>query len=89
MKETIEKLANEMNLPAEVVKEAYTSSWRFIKETISELPLKDSLTEEQFKELRTNFNLPSLGKFYVTYEGFKRIKDKYEHYKKLKEYEST
>lgn len=46
MKETIEKLANEMNLPAEVVKEAYTSSWRFIKETISELPLKDSLTEE-------------------------------------------
>lgn len=85
--EIVQKVANELDIPPEVIKEAYLSSWKFIKSTIQELPLKDALTEDQFRKLRTNFNLPSLGKLYVTYEDFRRIKDKYEHYKKIKKYE--
>lgn len=86
-KELIKKVANEVDFPEEVVNRAYISSWEFIKNHISNLPLKDDLTEEQFKVLRTNFNLPSLGKFYLTYDDYKRIKEKYENYKQLKKYE--
>lgn len=78
-----------MGLPEEVVSIAYTFSWKFIREKIQELPLKEDLTEEEFKALRTNFNLPSLGKLYVTHDGFKRIKDKYKHFQKIKEYEQN
>lgn len=86
-KELIKEVANELGFPEEVVKKAYSSSWEFIKNHISDLPLKDDLTEEEFKVLRTNFNLPSLGKLYVTYDDYKRIKEKYENYKQLKKYE--
>ena len=86
-KDLIKKVANELDFPEEVVKRVYASSWEFIKNHISELHLKEDLTEEQFKVLRTNFNLPSLGKLYVTYDDYKRIKEKYENYKQLKKYE--
>ena len=48
-----------MNLEEEVVDTAYKSFFEFIRETISALPLKEDLTEEQFKELKTNFNIPA------------------------------
>ena len=35
------KVAEEMNIPVEVVEFAYKSYWKFIRKTIQELPLKD------------------------------------------------
>ena len=61
-KDIIKKLSSEMNLEEEVVDIAYKSFFEFIRETISALPLKEDLTEEQFKELKTNFNIPALGR---------------------------
>ena len=61
-KDTIDYVANKLELPQEVVKEAYESYWKFIRQIISELPLKDELSEEEFNRLRTNFNIPSIGK---------------------------
>ena len=39
---------------------------------MEELPLSTDLSIEEFRRLRPNFNLPSLGKFYITEEQFLR-----------------
>lgn len=74
MKNLYKEIADEMNIPVEVVKLAYTSYWKFIKNTIQELPLKEDLSEEEFSRLRTNFNIVSLGKLSCTYDRFLRMK---------------
>lgn len=68
------KVAKELNLPVEVVELAYKTYWKFIRETIKELPLKEDLSEEEFRQLKTNFNIVSLGKLSCTYDRYKRIK---------------
>lgn len=83
--DAVDHVANKLGLPREVVKEAYESYWKYIRCTISELPLKDDLSEEEFNKLRTNFNVPSLGKLAVTWDRYKAIKDRYKYVKKLRD----
>lgn len=83
--DAIDYVANKLELPREVVKEAYESYWEYIRCTISELPLKDDLSEEEFNKLRVNFNIPSLGKLAVTWDRYKAIKSRYKHAKKLRD----
>lgn len=82
--DAINHVANKLELPREVVKEAYESYWKYIRCTISELPLKDDLSEEEFGRLRTNFNIPSIGKLSCTYSRYKAIKDRYKYINKIK-----
>ena len=77
MQQTIDKLAKELNLPADVVLKAYKAYWMFIRHTIENLPLKEEMDEETFSKLRTNFNLPNLGKLACTYERYAGIRKKY------------
>lgn len=83
-KEAINQVSDKLGIPEEVVREAYDSYWKFIREKIIELPLKEDLTEEEFKVLKTNFNIPSLGKLSVTWDRYKAIKDRYKHITELK-----
>lgn len=78
-KEIIQIVSKKLDIPYEVVNKAYSSYWEFVKETIKRLPLKEELTEEQFSQLRTNFNVPSLGKLNCTYERMLGIKQKYKY----------
>lgn len=68
------KVSEELGIEEKVVKKAYESFWEFIKTTISSLPLSDNLTYEEFKQLRTNFNIPSIGKLSCTYEKYSKVK---------------
>lgn len=83
-KEIFEQVAKDLNLPDEVVQKAYNSFWEFIRNTIKELPLKEELTEEQFATLRTNFNVPSLGKLSCTYARMVGVKARYKRIKIIK-----
>lgn len=74
IEEAIRIVAEKYNLSYESCKLAYKSMYRFIYEHIKELPLKQNLTDEQFNALRPNFNVPHLGKFFVTLEDYKRVK---------------
>ena len=82
MKNLYKKVADEMNIPVEVVELAYKSYWEFIRKTIQELPLKEDLSEEEFAKLKTNFNIVSLGKLSCTYDRYKRKKQQLEYRKK-------
>lgn len=79
IQEEINRISKELALPEKCVENAYKAYWTFIKETIGQLPLKEDLTEEEFSKLKTNFNIPNLGKFSCTYKRWLGVK---KHYKK-------
>lgn len=79
----VDTVSKELNIPSEVVKSAYKSYWEFIRKEIESFPLKGDLNEEEFKKLRTNFNIPSLGKLTLTYDRYIRMKKKVEHIKNI------
>ena len=81
----IGKVSQEMGIPLEVVDTAYKSYWKFIKQTIQSLPLKDDISEEEFAKLRTNFNIPSLGKLTCTFDRMMGVKKKFKYIKRLRE----
>lgn len=81
----IGKVSMNTGIPVEVVSAAYKSYWKFIKETIQSLPLKDDINEEEFAKLRTNFNIPSLGKLTCTYDRMIGVKKRFKYIKHLKE----
>ena len=70
------QVALELGLNERDVKEAYNLYWKFFREEVEKLPLKEDLSEEDFNSLKTSFNVPSLGKFYCTYDRYVRIKNK-------------
>lgn len=80
----LNKVAADLGIPIEVVKLAYKSYWEFIRQTIQSLPLKDNLSEEEFSKLRTNFNIPSLGKLSCTLDRMTRMKKRFEYISKLR-----
>lgn len=83
--EVLESLSKELNLPSKVVDKAYKAFWRSIRENIKELPLKENITEEDFNKLKTNFNIPSLGKLTCTFDRVQRVKERFKYIKKLRE----
>lgn len=80
----ISAVSKELNIPKEVVELSYKSYWEFIKQTIQDLPLKEDINEEEFSKLRTNFNIPSLGKLVCTYDKMVGVKNRYKYINKLK-----
>lgn len=84
-KDIIKQISEELNIPLEVVKLAYESYWEFIREHIKALPLKEDLSKEEFQELRTNFNIPSLGKLSCTYDRMVGVKKRFKYIKQLKQ----
>lgn len=83
--EAIKQVSIELGLPPQVVKEAYESYWTFIRNNIKALPLKEDLSKEEFDKLRTNFNVPSLGKLSCTYDRFIGVKKRLKYLNKLKD----
>jgi hypothetical protein len=82
--EATDKVAEELGLSKDLVKATYMSFWKFIKDTIQELPLKDDLSEDDFAKLKTNFNIPSLGKLNCTYRRYLGMKKRFDYIKQLR-----
>ena len=83
--EAIKQVSIELGLPPQVVKEAYESNWTFIRNNIKALPLKEDLSKEEFDKLRTNFNIPSIGKLSCTYDRMIGVKKRFEHIRRLRD----
>ena len=81
----IKRVSDKLNISEEIVKKTYESYWLYIRNSISELPLKDNLSEEEFNNLRTNFNIPSIGKLSCSYDRYKAIKERHKHIKRIKD----
>lgn len=81
----IANVAKELELPESVVNRTYISYWKYIRETIQNLPLKEEISQDDFNELQTNFNIPSIGKLSCTWNRYNRVKKQFEKFKKLKD----
>ena len=81
----ISKVSEELNLPRELVENTYKAYWNFIRSTIEELPLKTELTQLEYKNLRTNINIPSLGKLYVTWNRYIGIRNRFNIINKIRQ----
>lgn len=79
MEKTINRLSAELHIPKDKIELIYKEYWKSIKNIIETLPLKEDLSEEEFLNMKTSFNISNLGKFYCTYDRYKNIKEKYEH----------
>lgn len=73
-----------LGISPDVVEKAYKAYWLYIKTTIQALPLKENLTEEEFSKLRTNFNIPSLGKLSCTLDKYRGTKKRFKLIEKLR-----
>ena len=83
-KDIIKEVSKITGIPTEVVDKTYKAFWLYIRDSIQKLPLKEELTEGEFLTLRTNFNIPSLGKLCVTYDRYKGVKARFKYIKSLK-----
>lgn len=81
----INTVSEELGLPVSIVKNTYKAYWQFIRDTIQELPLKEDITEEEFSKLKTNFNIPSLGKLSCTRDRYLGVKKRFGYIKNLRE----
>lgn len=84
----LNELSRELSLPPTVIAKVYKSYWLFIRKHIESLPLKEDLSEEEFKALSVNFNLPNLGKLGCTYKrylGMKKRNKNFSQYVRNKE----
>lgn len=86
----INKVSGDINLPPDIVDKTYKAFWKYIRDYIQNLPLKEDISEESFNKIKTNFNIPSLGKLTCTYKRYSGVKQKFNYIKKLREnYENT
>lgn len=81
--EAVEILSKELGISKEVISKAYNSYWLFVRTTIKELPLKEGIFEDEFKKLRTSFNIPSIGKLYCDYDVYHRRHNLYKNFKEI------
>ena len=81
----INKVSEELNLPRELVENAYKAYWNFIRVTIEELPLKTELSQESYGNLRTNTKITSLGKLKCTYNRYIGIRNRFNIINKIRQ----
>ena len=84
-RDIISKVSEDLNLPRELVENAYKAYWIFIRDTIEELPLKTELTQDEYVNLRTNINIPSLGKLHCTYNRYIGIRNRFNIINKIRQ----
>ena len=84
-KDIINKVSKELDLPKELVENTYKAYWNFIKDTIEELPLKTELTQKEYGNLKTNINIPSLGKLHCTYNRYIGIRNRFNIINKIRQ----
>ena len=79
----LRKAARNLNIDNRIVEQVYKSYWNFIRNYISNLPLRE-LTKEEFDSTVSNFNLPSIGKLYADYNKIERYRRQLKFYQDVK-----
>lgn len=78
-KEKIKELSSKYGLPISVVEDVVSSPYEFIRNQSKKIEFKDDMTREEFDSMKTNFNIPSIGKLYAShflYDNIQKNKDK-------------
>jgi len=69
----MKEIAQKTGLSLDMVKAILDSPYEFIRETTGEMEIERDLSKEEFNELKTNFNIPCIGKLYASNYMYRRI----------------
>lgn len=70
----LRKVARNLSVDQKLVEQVYKSYWCFIKEHITNLPLRE-LSQDEYDSTVSNVNLPYLGKLYVDYNKLRKYQE--------------
>lgn len=76
----LQQTSRKLSVNQKIVEAVYKSYWKFIKEHISSLSI-DTMSEEELASTITNFNIPYIGKLYVSYDKVQRYRNQLNYYK--------
>lgn len=76
VKKLIHRIGLKYNLRDEIVNKILVSQFKFTREKISELDIKDIDDKEQFDKLKINFSYLHIGKLYISLERLLMINKK-------------
>jgi hypothetical protein len=74
--QAVKQVARKLSVDQKLVEQVYRSYWRFIKEHISSLNLRN-IDKEKFDSIVTNFNIPYIGKLYTGYGRVEKYKKQF------------
>lgn len=69
----VKELSEKYDIPFDHVKLMVESPYVMMKEKIQELDFKPDLTQEEFNQIKTNFNIPCLGKLYASHYLYTKV----------------
>lgn len=70
----LREIAKRYNISTDEAKEIISGMYTFIREKVVSLEFKDTkYTREEFDKIKTNFNLPCIGKLCASYYNYSRI----------------
>ena len=67
------EIADKYDVDINIVKLIVLSQYEFIKAKTKEIEFEEGLSKEEFNKLKTNFNIPAIGKLYASYFMYKKI----------------
>jgi hypothetical protein len=70
------ELAEKYNIDLDLMKKIIASPYEFIQKKTRELDLEDGLTKEEFSKIKTDFNIPALGKVFASHYMYNEIQKK-------------
>lgn len=76
-KDLIKKVSSDLNVEYDVVEDVYNKYFSFIKINIEKNNIINIDTEEDLLKIKTNFNLPTLGKIGCSMKKIRAQKNKY------------
>lgn len=65
LQDAILETSKKLDIPDDVVEIAYREYWNWVKNTLESIPVNEEMSEDEFKQMQTSINIPSLGKFYA------------------------
>lgn len=71
----LRELADKYDLTVDEVRNIVRSQFEFVRVINNNLNIPDGLSREEFKELKTNFTFPALGKLYASYFLYNKIQE--------------
>lgn len=69
------ELAEKHGLDLIEVEQMIQAPYEFIRAKTKELKFEDNLSKEEFDKLKTNFNLPAIGKLYASHYLYSKINE--------------
>lgn len=73
VKKLIHRIGLKNNLKDDIINKIIVSPYKFAREIIPELELKEIQTENELHNIKTNFNFLYIGKLFVNFDRLKKI----------------